>query len=251
MFYRLWHAIMMPVPYHYMKGWCMQSMLDRLRPSFSLLARHSFGPLLLSSLLACALLAMRVRLSGAPVFVFLVWNLFLAWLPYGWSVVASRLAQRRPAAWWWLLIPGGLWLLFFPNALYLVTDFIHLRPRVSIPLWYDIGMLAAFAWSGCFLAVASLRTMQSLVVSYLGGLASWLFVFGVIGLNGLGVYLGRFLRWNSWDLFLDPRGVLADTLQIVANPLANRQATGAIGLFSALLLVCYVMFWGMSQRTSS
>jgi uncharacterized membrane protein len=226
----------------------MRNIGNREGSIFHLLARHAFGPLLLSSMLACSLLAMRMRLSGSPAFVFLVWNLFLAWLPYGWSLAAARLAARRPSAWWWLLVPGALWLLFFPNALYLVTDFVHLRPREGIPLWYDIGMLAAFALSGCFLAVASLHTMQNLVAAYLGNLASWLFVFGVVGLNGLGVYLGRFLRWNSWDVFLDPRGVLADTLHIVANPLANRQATGVIGMFAALLLVCYVMYWGMGRQ---
>ena len=226
----------------------MNMLANWFRPLVERFSRHALGPLLLSSLLACALLALRVRLSGSIVFVFLVWNLVLAWMPYAWSLFAHGMNERRPHAWWRLLIPGALWLLFFPNALYLITDFIHLRQRAAIPLWYDIALLASFAWSGCFLAVASLRTMQNLVAAYLGGFASWLFVFGVIGLNGLGVYMGRFLRWNSWDVFLDPRGVLADTLHLVANPLANRQATGAIGIFSALLLVCYLMYWGMGRH---
>ena len=229
----------------------MHNLNDRMSSILRMLTKHALGSLLLSSLLACALLVLRVRLSGSPSFVFMSWNLILAWVPYGCSLAATYIAERRPSAWWRLLIPGVLWLLFFPNALYLVTDFVHLRPRMAIPLWYDIGMLAAFAWSGCFLAVASLRAMQHLVASYVGGLASWLFVLGVIGLNGLGVYMGRFLRWNSWDVFVNPRGVLADTLPLVADPFANRQAAGAIAVFSALLLVCYVMFWGMSQRTSS
>jgi uncharacterized membrane protein len=145
-------------------------------------------------------------------------------------------------------MPGALWLLFFPNAAYLVTDFVHLRSRAPIPIWFDIGMLAIFAWGGCFLAVASLRTMQALVASYLGGLASWLFVVAVIGLNGMGIYLGRFLRWNSWDLFLDPRGVLADAAAIILYPLENRQAIGVIGMFSVLLLVCYMTFRGLEKR---
>jgi uncharacterized membrane protein len=229
----------------------MHNFIAHLRPTFRTLRQHIFGPLLLFSLLACALLAMRLRLSHSWSYVFLVWNLFLAWVPYGCSLLAALLAERRPRAWGRLLMLGGLWLLFFPNALYLVTDFVHLRPRASIPLWYDIGLLAAFAWSGCFLAVASLRAMQNLVATYIGGLAGWLFVVGMIGLNGLGVYMGRFLRWNSWDLFLDPRGVLSDALHIVANPLANRQATGVIGMFGALLLACYVMFWGLEQRGST
>jgi uncharacterized membrane protein len=145
-------------------------------------------------------------------------------------------------------VPGALWLLFFPNAAYIVTDFVHLRAIAPIPLWFDIGLIAVFAWSGCFLAVASLRTMQALVASYLGAAASWLFVAAVFGLNGLGIYLGRFLRWNSWDLFIHPHGVLSDAAAIVAHPIANRQATGVICMFGALLCVCYVMFWGMERR---
>jgi uncharacterized membrane protein len=220
----------------------------RLRGAHRFLSKHAFYPLLLSSALACAILVARMRLSHSPAYVFLIWNLILAWVPYYWSLATAALHQRRPAAWWLLLAPAALWLLFFPNAAYLVTDFVHLRPKEPIPLWFDIGLLAIFAWSGCFLAVVSLRTMQALVATFLGRLASWLFVAAVFGLNGLGIYLGRFLRWNSWDLFLEPRGVLSDALAIVTHPLENRQATGVICMFGALLLVCYVMFWGLEQR---
>ncbi len=226
----------------------MRVLTTRLGAAHRFLATQSFYPLVLSSVLACAILAARMRLSGSPGYIFLVWNLFLAWVPYVWSLAAATSQRRRPAAWWRLIMPGALWLLFFPNAAYLVTDFVHLRSRAPIPIWFDIGMLAIFAWGGCFLAVASLRTMQALVAGYLGGLASWLFVVAVIGLNGMGIYLGRFLRWNSWDLFLDPRGVLADAAAIIIYPLENRQAVGVIGMFSLLLLVCYTTFRGLEKR---
>ena len=226
----------------------MSNLIDRLRGAHRFLAAQSFYPLALSGALACAVLAMRIRLSHSPDYIFMVWNLFLAWVPYVWSLAAASSRRNAPAAWWRLILPGALWLLFFPNAAYLVTDFIHLRPREPIPLWFDVGMLAVFAWNGCFLAVASLRTMQALVAAYLGGAASWLFVATVIGLDGLGIYLGRFLRWNSWDLFLDPHGVLSDAAAIIAHPIANRQATGVIGLFGVLLLVCYVTFRSMERH---
>ena len=219
----------------------MDVRIDYLRILHRFLARRSFYPLLLSSALACAILVARVRLSHSMTYAFLVWNLFLAWVPYYWSLAAAAL-HRQPASWWRLLVPGTLWLLFFPNAPYIVTDFVHLRPIAPIPLWFDIGLLAIFAWSGCFLAVASLRIMQTLVATYLGGAASWLFVASVIGLNGLGIYLGRFMGWNSWDLFIHPHGVLSDALTIVAHPIENRQATGVICMFGALLFVCYVTF---------
>ena len=226
----------------------MPDLKNRFRAAHRFLAQHTFYPLLFSSALACAILVTRVRLSHSLTYAFLVWNLFLAWAPYYWSLATAAMARRRPAAWWRLLAPAALWLLFFPNAAYLVTDFVHLRPKGPIPLWFDIGLIAVFAWSGCFLAVASLRTIQALVAAYLGRIVSWLFVAAVVGLNGLGIYLGRFLRWNSWDLFLNPHGVLSDALTIVAHPIENRQATGVICMFGALLFVCYVMFWGMERR---
>jgi uncharacterized membrane protein len=227
----------------------MPDLMNRFRATHRFLTLQAFYPLLLSSALACAILATRVRMSHSLTYAFLVWNLILAWVPYYWSLAAAAFYQRRPAAWWRLPVPAALWLLFFPNAAYLVTDFVHLRPIRPIPLWFDIGLLAVFAWSGCFLAVASLRTMQALVRAYLGRAISWLFVAAVFGLNGLGIYLGRFLRWNSWDLFLEPHGVLSDALTIVAHPLENRQATGVICMFGALLFVCHVMFWGIERRS--
>ena len=228
----------------------MFTLTTRIRAAHHLLARQSFYPLLLSSALACFILAARLHMSHSRTYTFLVWNLFLAWAPYYWSLVADSTRHRHPAAWWRLIVPGALWLLFFPNAAYIVTDFGHLRPSGPVPLWFDIGLIAIFAWSGCFLAVASLRIMQTLVGAYVGRRASWFFVTGVIGLNGLGIYLGRFLRWNSWDLFIHPHGVLSDAAAIVAHPIENRQATGVICMFGALMLVCYVTFAGLERRGS-
>jgi uncharacterized membrane protein len=226
----------------------MPHLSSRIRAAHRFLAQHAFYPLLLSSAVACGILVTRVRLSYSLTYAFLVWNLILAWVPYCWSLAAAALHRRRSAAWWRLLVPAALWLLFFPNAAYLVTDFVHLRPKEPIPLWFDIGLLASFAWSGCFLAVASLRAMQTLVAAYLGRVASWLFVAAVFGLNGLGIYLGRFLRWNSWDIFLEPHGVLSDAMTIIAHPIENRQATGVICMFGALLLVCYMTYSGLERR---
>jgi uncharacterized membrane protein len=202
--------------------------------------RQSLYPLLLSSLLAVALFAGRVYRSHNTSYFSLLWNLFLAWIPYLISLWANQLHQYHPPRWWYLIIPGALWLVFFPNAPYIVTDFLHLQERPSIPLWYDIGMLAAFAWTGLFLAVFSLQTMHRLVRHYLGSILSWAFVIIVLGLSGLGIYLGRFSRWNSWDLFLRPKGVLRDVVVPLLNPWSHPRAFGVTFLFAALLLVCYL-----------
>jgi uncharacterized membrane protein len=202
--------------------------------------RQALYPMLLSTLLACSLLGGRVYLSGTWIYLFLVWNLFLAWIPYLLSLWISHLHQRRPQRWWYLLLPSLVWLAFFPNAPYIVTDFLHLHGRPSIPVWYDIGLLSVFAWTGLFLGTFSLRAMQSLVKTFVGSALSWVFVAGVVSLSGIGIYLGRFLRWNSWDLFLHPRGVLTDTIMQLTHPLRHPAPIGFTLLFAMFLLVCYL-----------
>lgn len=207
------------------------------------LAFHLLYPILLSTGLAVSMYVVRVIVSDNwRIYANLPWNLFLAWLPYLFSLWAAGLNRLFPRQWWMLLVPGLLWLIFFPNAPYLVTDFLHLENRPYIPLWYDILLLTSFAWTGIFLAVASLRTMQVLINGYLGQVASWLFVAVALGLSGLGIYLGRFDRWNSWDLLLHPRHILADIVIRMANPLENLRFVGFTLLFTAFLLVCYLTF---------
>ena len=202
--------------------------------------RLALYPVALSTLLACGIFGGRVILSGRWTFYFLVWNLFLAWIPFLLSLAATLIYQHRPQRWWILLGLGSVWLVFFPNAPYILTDLLHLQSIPPMPIWYDVGLLAAFAWAGLFLAVYSLYAMQSLVKTYAGFWVSWLFVFGVVGLSGLGVYVGRFLRWNSWDLLLHPQAVLVDIVFCLRHPLHNLGAVGVTLLFALFLLVSYV-----------
>ena len=224
---------------------------QRLRTLHRFLVQHAFYALALSSALACGILTVRVARIHRESYIFLVWNLLLAWMPYLWSLWASAIQRCHPRDWWRLLVPGALWLLFFPNAPYIVTDFVHLRELWPVPLWYDIGMLASFALSGCFLAVVSLQTMQRLVRQLCGGVVSWLFVGVSVGLSGLGVYLGRFQRWNSWDVLLYPRDVLADAVRPILYPLSHLHPLGASAMFAAILLICYVMFISVAPGNSS
>ncbi len=200
-------------------------------------------PIVLSSLLAVSIYTGRVLLTqNWIVYRNLVWNLFLAWVPYFFSIVVAALFQLSPQKWWRLLLPGFLWLAFFPNAPYIVTDFLHLEHRPGIPLWYDIGLLATFAWTGIFLAIASLRTMQKIVQYYLGTFISWIFALAALSLGGLGIYLGRFSRWNSWDLLLNPEHIMSEVAYRLVNPFNDLRFIGFTMMFTAFLLVCYLMF---------
>jgi uncharacterized membrane protein len=215
-------------------------MLAWIRQFHHFAMRQGLYPVVLSTLLAGGLFAGRVYLSSSLIFIGLVWNLFLAWIPYLVSLGISLTNPGRPWRWGYLFSLGLVWLAFFPNAPYIVTDFLHLESRPPIPIWYDIAFLSTFAWSGLFLGVFSLRTMQSLVRELAGQLAGWLFVLGVIGLSGLGIYLGRFLGWNSWDLLFHPRAIVADVTVRLANPLQHPGTFGVTLIFALFLLVCYL-----------
>lgn len=224
-------------------------MLNQLSRFHQFLARQSLYPILLSTALALAIYAVRVLISHSlKVYSNLVWNLVLAWVPYLASLWAIATQRSFPRYRWLLLVPGLLWLVFFPNAPYIITDFLHLEKRPAIPLWYDILLLVTFAWTGIFLAIASLRNMQELVTHYFGRLLSWLFVGFALGLSGLGIYLGRFERWNSWDVLLEPRKILGDITQPLENPTGNLSFFGFTLLITAFLLVVYLMFISIQRR---
>ena len=114
-------------------------------------------------------------------------------------------------------------------------------------MWFDIGLISIYAFTGLFLAAASLRTMQSLVKAYLGGWVSWLFAFLTIGLGGLGIYLGRFGRVNSWDLLFHPFRIARQLVAPILNPLNNLRFFGFTIMFTAILLVFYLMFVSVSR----
>lgn len=228
----------------------LQLALNRLSRTHRFLASYLFYPLALSSLLAACLFAARAYYSHRFTFFFLLWNLFLAWIPYLCSLWIASLHQRAPHRWWPLILPGIAWLIFLPNAPYMITDLLHLDERLPVPIWFDIGLLATFAWTGCFLAIASIRAMQNVVQGFVGWGLSWLFVLPIIALSGVGIYLGRFMNWNSWDLIVRPQAVVLETIGNFAHPLRNPQPFGVTALFAAFLLVAYLMFAAVPRQSN-
>ncbi len=198
------------------------------------LRRRTFPfPLVAISALALALLGARVLYGDTPEFLFLAFNLFLAWIP----TALSALRWRGPVGVMWMLV----WLLFFPNAPYLVTDLMHLRPRYGIPFWYDVGMLSTFAFAGVFLAGHSLSHAHAQVRARFGGVIGWGFVIATSALSGLGIYIGRFLRWNSWSVFTAPRGLVRDAIHhVFLSPAELTRALGVSAVFGALMLSAYL-----------
>jgi uncharacterized membrane protein len=201
-----------------------------------------------ASAICLALLGLRVAYSRNLWYLFLAWNLFLAWLPMLSSLAVYNAFKRRSRLSWLVVAGCALaWLLFFPNAPYLLTDFLHLVPRSDAPLWFDLLLVVAFAWTGLFLGLVSLFLMQALVRRAAGGLASWAFALGALGLSGFGIYIGRFLRWNSWDVVVSPAGLLADLADAAQHPWLHARSFAFSGLFSLFLVAAYFMFFALTQ----
>ena len=184
----------------------------------------------------------RTELSGTVTYGFLVWNLFLAWIPFMISYFTYTFTLKR--RWIYVVIPiaAFLWLIFFPNAPYILTDFQHLAHRSGeLPVWYDVMMLIWFAFTGLLLGMVSLFLMQEIIRLEFGRWAGWAFVAAVTGLSSAGVYMGRFLRWNSWDILRDPAGIALYSFERVQDP--SLQSIVFIGLFAAFFLFLYVTLY--------
>jgi uncharacterized membrane protein len=196
-----------------------------------------------------ALLAMRRVVTGHVTFYYLPWNLALAWIPFGLALMTLWLVESRSPRRWLLPLCGGAWLLFFPNAPYLCTDLVHLvrlRPVLSAPLWFDLLVNLTFAVTGLMLGFGSLAIMQRLVTRARGRLAGWLFALTALALAGFGVYLGRFLRWSSWDALFSPLAVLADVAGPVIAPFEHLRAWGFSAVCALFLLLGYLMCQALS-----
>ena len=178
---------------------------------------------------------------------FLIWNLLLAWIPLVFAFAAYRLHLRehRPGLLFILCVLA--WFFFFPNAPYIVTDFVHLEHRPPVPLWFDLLMIASFAWTGLCLGYFSLYLMQEIARAHFGRWMSWAFVVVMLALGSVGIYLGRVLRWNSWDVVRHPRGLLHQSLERVEDPSGQLGVVAFVCVSFLFLLTTYCVTFALTH----
>lgn len=198
--------------------------------------------LVLSSLAAISLLALRMDRVGRPAFAFLVWNLVLAWVPFVLALGVAAVHRRRgPRLLLWVL--GAGWLLFLPNAPYILTDFIHLGRSGGVPLWFDAALIGTFAGTGLCLGLASLLVVHHVVEARAGRAVGWAVAVSSLLLSAIGVYLGRFPRFNSWDVLTNPQGLVAVVLERLGDPFGNPFLLRFGVMMSILLIGAYLVIW--------
>lgn len=196
--------------------------------------------------LCVGLVALRAGRVGFGGHGFLVWNLLLAWIPLALALVLHD-AYRRGRSGVVLAVVGAVWLLFLPNAAYIVTDLIHLGSVPGAPLWYDGAMIAAFAGVGLLLGLCSVLLVHAVALRVLGPLRGWLALVPVFALCSAGVLVGRFLRVNSWDVLVHPLRLVDRVGARLADPWANPWAIAVLVAYAGCLAVAYVVLYAVTS----
>jgi len=208
--------------------------------------------LIAATVISLVLEKLHTRVNGSESYSNLVFNLGLAWIPFASAVLAYISARNRFTFFLIMPICTLVWMVFFPNAPYLLTDFQHLAfTEGSAPLWFDVIVLIWFAWTGLLLGITSLYLMQEIISKTFNPIIGWFFAIGATVLSSIGIYLGRFLRWNSWDLLYDPIPIAKDMVALVRNPISNLPTYVFTILFTLLFLFIYMtihLFSGMIQE---
>ena len=223
-------------------------MLNKLR-NFSIRNRYNIAVFVLlngACAMCIALVVARVAYSDTGRHLGLIWNLFLAWIPFILAYIAHAVPWRR--IWLYLVIPfiAFLWLIFFPNAPYMLTDLQDLARRASdAPLWYDVIIVVWCSWTGMLLGVISLYLMQNIIQRTFGRFAGWVFVFVISGLSSFGVYIGRFVRLNSWDILQNPTETAMDILGLIIDP--SRRLAAFTFLYTFFFLFVYLLLYSFSH----
>jgi uncharacterized membrane protein len=188
----------------------------------------------------------RMRWSLSPSYIFLIWNLILAWVPYVLSLVFITYDLKRSK-----VLPLAilmLWILFLPNGPYIITDLLHLRQR-SIPMWYDVMLVSTFAWVGLLLTLVSVRNVHSKLQEHFSPRTLWMGLIVLFLSSGYGIYVGRFLRWNSWDVFFRPIYLLRRSLVELIHPFKNPMPIQVTVMICTMLLLSYIVFYLVAHKT--
>ncbi|MNH90166.1 hypothetical protein D3C73_427000 [compost metagenome] len=193
--------------------------------------------------------------------MFLYWNMFLAWMPAGFALLLDwiyvYIHRNRVLRIILFITAGTLWLLFYPNSAYLITDQLHpfakfqmesgIRFWYGIEFWYHMLLFFSAAVIGLLLGVYSLFSVQELVRKSFGWARSWIFVVVTLALTSLGIYLGRFIRWNSWDAIRSPKQIVHQVLSMFRDMEELRRMIPFTGMIMMILLFSYLIIYGFTK----
>lgn len=195
------------------------------------------------------LFLIRFYITQSIFYGFLIWNLFLAYIPLiiSYRLLKNELKRHSKLKFYSLYI---LWLLFLPNAPYIITDLFHLQKGTSMPPWYDLLLVSSFALVGCLLLFISVNQIHQLLSKKLTTTLIWLHTISVFFLCGFGIYLGRYLRWNSWDIIQNPISLFRDTFNRITHPIDHPKTWGVTIGFGIFLLIGFYTYTSLTTSSN-
>ncbi len=174
---------------------------------------------------------------------YLNWNLLLAWVPLGLVLLLERTLKRRLWSSWQALLLTGLFLAFLPNTFYLITDIIHLQETARADLLFDVVMFFSFISNGCVLGLLSIYMLHVELRKRLSIRASWFCIAGTLLLASFAIYIGRELRWNTWDILINPASILFQISESLLHPTEHPEVMSITFSFFMLISSLYVVAW--------
>lgn len=203
-------------------------------------------PLLLSSFVSVGLLTLRIVVTDSMRLSFLIWNLLLAWMPLVFATwLYERLRTKRTPNWQDGIL-GLLWLGFLPNSFYLISDLIHLQSSGEVGLLYDTAMIMSFVINGLLLGYISLFVVHKLMKRYISDAWSHFVVQLILVLCAFAIYLGRYLRWNTWDVVVNPAGLVFDVSDRIIRPATHMHTFVITAVFYAVLGSTYAVLYKLA-----
>jgi uncharacterized membrane protein len=201
----------------------------------------------ISSLVSIGLFAYGAWRNHSLEFDYLLWNLMLAWLPLLFAVRLVSVLRHKLWSSWEALGTSLLWLLFLPNSFYMISDFIHLQDVQRVDVLYDTIMLTSFIYTGVTLGFSSLYLIHLQFRRRFSRRASAGWVAFTLFISSAAMYVGRDLRWNSWDVLTNPGGLLFDISDRLLHPAGYPRMFVAVISFFILLLSMYGLLWRGSR----
>ena len=207
--------------------------------------------LLAFSAVSTGLLVIRIIASGTLRLTFLQWNLFLAWLPVVLAfVLCLRVTSKKDITWPNLLL-FALWVFFLPNSFYIMTDLIHLQSSGEVSLLYDTALITSYVLNGLLLGFMSIHLVEQVLKKFFSVKEVGIIVQIVLLLSAFAIYLGRYLRWNTWDVIVNPAGIIYDVSDRIINPGSYQHTFVVTGVFFVLLSSLYLVIERLHKAGNS
>lgn len=201
----------------------------------------------LSSLVSVGLFFYGVILNGDATYGYLIWNLFLAWLPLLFAIRLMQVLRQKLWSSWEALIYSFLWILFLPNSFYMISDYIHLQEFQRDSVLFDSLMFTSFIYTAIALGFSSLYLIHLQLKRRFTSRVAAAWIAFTLFVCSISIYVGRDLRWNSWDIFTNTGGLLFDLSDRLLNPSSYPRMFVTIITFWVLLLSMYFVLWRGSK----